>query len=153
MEQKQEKKIMNLNSLGSKNWLIHILFNRQEYKECIQLIDSVEKESKEKSEFLLFMKGLIYRIEGKISESLELFKQCHILSPNNIECQKEIGKALYLLGKHNSAIEVYNAAAQVAPSDWQIHYGKALCLFLMRNNEECIKSAHKALNMHKHELM
>lgn len=93
-EKKIENRIMSLNSLGQKNWLVHILFNRQEYKECVSLIESMEKETKEKSEFLLFMKGLIYRIEGKISESLELFKQCHILNPNNIDCQKEVGKAL-----------------------------------------------------------
>ncbi len=88
-------KLVALNTIERKNWMIHILFLRQEYKECMKTIDEMLKDSDERSEFLLFMKGLIYRIEGNITESLETFKQCHILNPNNVACQKEVAKDLY----------------------------------------------------------
>jgi len=146
-------KLQSLCTPERKNWLIHFLFNRQEYKDCLKLVEEMQKESDEKSEFLLFMKGLIFRIEGKIQESLEAFKQCHILNPNNVACQKEVAKDLYLLGKQNSAIEVYDAASNLSPNDWQIFYGKALCYSTMRCCEEAIKYAKMALNLHKHELM
>ena len=94
MESGVSDKLVAVGALEKKNWLVHILFLRQEYKECLNMIETQTKNSVEKSEFLLFMKGLIYRIEGKIAESLETFKQCHVLNPSNVYCQKEVGKAL-----------------------------------------------------------
>jgi len=92
---KPAEKLLTLNTIERKNWMIHVLFMRQEYKECLKMLDAILKSTEEKSEFLFFMKGLIYRIEGRIAESLEIFKQCHTLNPNDVSCQKEIGKALY----------------------------------------------------------
>lgn len=41
----------------------------------------------------------------------------------------------------------------MAPDDWELYYGKAYCQFLLKNSDEAIKSALKALNLHKHESM
>jgi Flp pilus assembly protein TadD len=57
------------------------------------------------------------------------------------------------LGKHQSAIEVYDAALMHTPNDWQLYYGKALSYATLRNNEEAIKCARKALSFHRHESM
>lgn len=58
-----------------------------------------------------------------------------------------------MLGRHNSAIEVYDSALALCPNDWQIYYGKALSYATLRNNDEAIKCGRKALQFHKHELM
>jgi Bardet-Biedl syndrome 4 protein len=41
-----------------------------------------------KSEYGLYLKALIFRVKGNIHESLELFKKCHLLNPQNIDYLK-----------------------------------------------------------------
>jgi Bardet-Biedl syndrome 4 protein len=60
----------------------------------MKVISEILKNSNGKSEYGLYLKALIHRLEGNIHESLETFKQCHILNPNNIACQKQVGRAL-----------------------------------------------------------
>ena len=99
------------------NWYIHVLFIRQEYDECLKLIDNMLVESHEKSEYSLYAKALILRIKGNIHESLELFKKCHLLNPTNIDYLKQFGRSLYLLGRHKAAIEVF----EITPPTIEIH--------------------------------
>lgn len=77
-----------INSKEKMNWLIHILFLRQEYDECLKVIEEMLIESKGKSEYALYAKALVLRIKGNIHESLELFKKCHLLNPTYIDYLK-----------------------------------------------------------------
>ena len=82
-----------LNKREKSNWLVHLLFIRQEYKECLKFVDELIEESSqnndsERSEYAIYIKALILRIKGNIHESLELFKKCHLLNPNNVEYLK-----------------------------------------------------------------
>lgn len=70
------------------NWYIHILFIRQDYDDCLKLINDQLELSQGKSEYALYAKALILRIKGNIHESLELFKKCHLLNPTNIDYLK-----------------------------------------------------------------
>lgn len=65
------------------NWLVHILFLRQDFEVCLKHIDAMLDDSSGKSEYALYLKALILRIKGKIHESLELFKKCHMLNPSS----------------------------------------------------------------------
>ena len=47
---------------------------------------------------------------GAIAESLLLFQAATALNPSNPENLKQVGRSLYLLGKHKAAIEVYEEA-------------------------------------------
>lgn len=94
-----------LNKREKANWLVHILFIRQEYSECLKLVEEMllelqGRDSNQISEYALYVKALILRIRGSIHESLEYFKKCHLLNPNNIEYLKQFGRSLYLLGRH-----------------------------------------------------
>ena len=44
------------------NWLIHILFLRQEYDQCIKIIEEMLHETKGRSEYALYAKALILRV-------------------------------------------------------------------------------------------
>jgi tetratricopeptide (TPR) repeat protein len=94
-----DKKEQALNKREKSNWLVHILFIRQEYVQCMKFVDELLQES-DKSEYALYLKALILRIKGNIHDSLDLFKKCHLLNPNNIEYLKQFGRSLYLLGRH-----------------------------------------------------
>ncbi|XP_030312594.1 Bardet-Biedl syndrome 4 protein-like, partial [Calypte anna] len=64
------------------------------------------------------VQALIFRLEGKIQESLELFQTCSILNPRSADNLKQVARSLFLLGKHKAAIEVYNEAAKLDEKDW-----------------------------------
>jgi Bardet-Biedl syndrome 4 protein len=70
------------------NWLIHVLFMRQEYDECLRIIEDMLHESKGRSEYALYAKALILRVKGEIHESLALFKKCHMLNPTYLDYLK-----------------------------------------------------------------
>ena len=63
-------------------------------------MEAERKNDNQRSEYAIYLKALILRIKGQIHDSLELFKKCHLLNPNNIEYLKQFGRSLYLLGRH-----------------------------------------------------
>ncbi|CAI2371147.1 unnamed protein product [Moneuplotes crassus] len=133
------------------NWLIHILFVRQEFDECMKLIDDVLDSSKDKSEYALFVKAMILRINGNIHESLEMFKKCHLLDPSNIDYLKQFGRSLYLLGRHKAAIDVYDECLKITENDWEIYYYKGLSYKYLRIYDDAIDNFTKANEIQKHD--
>lgn len=54
------------------------------------------------------------RAEGRIQESLTLFQAATCLNPQNPANLKQVGRCLFLLGKHKSALEVYDEVQNVS---------------------------------------
>ncbi|KAL9653223.1 hypothetical protein ABK040_010931 [Willaertia magna] len=132
------------NEKDKRNWLIHLLYTRQDYEECISVIDEQLKQSDGKSEYALFVKGLIRRQQGDISNSLQLFQAACVLNPLNPSNIKQVGKSLYLLGRFKEAVEMYGEAQRITPQDWEIWHNKGLCfanLAEFEKAEECYKRA------------
>lgn len=121
-----------LNLKEKYNWLIHVLFLRQEYDECNKIIENMLHESKGRSEYALYAKALILRVKGNIHESLELIKKCHMLNPTNLDYLKQFGRSLYLLGRHKAAVEVYDECMNIDANDWETHYYKGLSYKYLR---------------------
>jgi Bardet-Biedl syndrome 4 protein len=109
-----------INSKDKLNWLANILFLRQDYDDCLKLIDSILLESSARNEFATYLKALVLRIKGRIHESLDLFKRCHMLNPANPEYLKQFGRSLYLLGRHKAAIEVFDECISLNQDDWSV---------------------------------
>ena len=120
------------------NWLVHILFLRQDFDVCLKHIDAMLDDSSGKSEYALYLKALILRIKGKIHESLELFKKCHMLNPSSPDYLKQFGRSLYLLGRHRSAIEVLDECLQIEKNDWEVYFFKGLSFKFLRMYDEAI---------------
>lgn len=133
------------------NWLIHILFLRQEYDPCLSLIEDQLTESEGKSEYALYAKALILRVKGNIHESLELFKKCHLLNPTYTDYLKQFGRSLYLLGRHKAAIEVFDECLNLDASDWEIWYYKGLSYKYLRIYDQAISSFQKANEFHRND--
>lgn len=53
------------------------------------------------------------RAKGRIQESLTLFQAATCLNPQNPANLKQVGRCLFLLGKHKAAINVYDEAQKV----------------------------------------
>ena len=109
------------------NWLIHMLYVRQDYDKCLTTIEEVLKECKGMAEYPIYVKALIKRQRGEIQESLQLFQAATCLNPHNICNLKQVGRSLYLLGKHKAALDVYEEAQRIGIDDWVIWHNKGLC--------------------------
>lgn len=105
-------------SKEKKNFQIHLLYIRQDFEECLALIEQSLIESKGHNEYPLYVKALIRRNQGFITESLQLFQAATFLNPHNVLNLKQVGRSLYLLGKHKQALEVYDDAQRINADDW-----------------------------------
>ena len=133
------------------NWLLHALFLRQEYKECLTLIEKTLKDSDGHCEYATYLKALILRIKGQIHESLDLFKKCHLLDPANPDYLKQFGRSLYLIGRHKLAIDVFDDCLNFDPEDWEVYFYKGLSYKFLRIYDEAISNFSQANSIHKHE--
>ena len=78
------------------------MYTRHEYDSCLAAIEAQLSETNGMSEYPLYIKGLIRRQQGAIQESLELFQAATALDPHNMANLKQVGRSLYLLGKHKA---------------------------------------------------
>lgn len=70
-----------INGQDKMNWIANILFLRQDFDDCLKVVDAMLHETTGRHEYANYLKALILRIKGRIHESLELFKKCHMLNP------------------------------------------------------------------------
>uniref|UniRef100_A0A452TQR3 Uncharacterized protein n=1 Tax=Ursus maritimus TaxID=29073 RepID=A0A452TQR3_URSMA len=121
------KKAQEFPILEKQNWLIHLHYIRKDYEACKAVIKEQLQETQGLCEYAIYVQALIFRLEGNIQESLELFQTCAILSPQCADNLKQVARSLFLLGKHKAAIEVYNEAAKLNQKDWVSRELEVLC--------------------------
>mmetsp|Transcript_90623 Transcript_90623/g.245678 ORF Transcript_90623/g.245678 Transcript_90623/m.245678 type:complete len:436 (-) Transcript_90623:301-1608(-) len=135
-----------------KNWLLNLLYVRQEFKECLEVVEEQLRESNGMCEYAIYVKALIRRQEGQVQESLQLFQAATCINPRNVHNLKQVGRSLYLLGKHGAAIEVYDEAQRLSPDDWEIWHNKGLCHMYLRQYENCVDCFTKANAIQRHDV-
>eukprot|EP00696_Hemimastix_kukwesjijk_P017136 gnl/Hemi2/5715_TR1968_c0_g1_i1.p1 gnl/Hemi2/5715_TR1968_c0_g1~~gnl/Hemi2/5715_TR1968_c0_g1_i1.p1 ORF type:complete len:417 (+),score=105.78 gnl/Hemi2/5715_TR1968_c0_g1_i1:80-1330(+) len=133
------------------NTFIYQLFFHQRFVECSQLIEAVLKRSNGLAEYALYVKALIKRSEGKIEESLQLFHAATMLNPKSVANLKQVARSLYLLGKHSSALEVYDEVQKITGDDWDLLHNKGLCFLYLRKFDESESSFTLALAKQPHD--
>ncbi|NXJ78995.1 BBS4 protein, partial [Trogon melanurus] len=110
------------------------------------------QESHGLCEYAVYVQALIFRLEGKIQESLELFQTCSILNPRSADNLKQVARSLFLLGKHKAAIEVYNEAAKLDEKDWEISHNLGVCYMYLKHFNKARDQLNHALELNKHDL-
>ena len=70
------------------------------------------------------------RHQGRVEESLNNFQAALCLNPMNINNLKQVGRSLYLLGKHKTALEAFDEAEQLNSEDREIWHNKG-AIFLL----------------------
>ncbi len=132
------------------NHYIHLLYTRKQYDECCRVIEQQLVESKGLSEYPIFVKALIKRQRGEIKQSLELFQAATCLNPQNVSNLKQVGRSLFLLGKHEAAIGVYDDALGLGIDDWEIWHNRGLCYKLLKDYDEAEDSFRNANAIQRH---
>lgn len=145
----QRRKMFN--RYTRRNWLIQQLYVRHDFDDCLKVIKSQLTACKGHCEYPLYVKALIRRHQGRIIESLELFKAAACLNPHNLDNLKQVGRSLYLLGKGKNAIEVYEEAQQIG-DDWEIWHNKGLCyLTYLKKYDKAIDCFREANAIQRHD--
>ncbi|CAM9913416.1 unnamed protein product [Discosporangium mesarthrocarpum] len=153
-----------------RNWQIYLAFIRREYPKCLEMIEDQLKECNGMCEYPIYVKALIMRMEGRVHESLTLFQAATCLNPQNPGNLKQVGRCLYLLGKHKSALDVYDEAqkaretSNIGPGrnmkyleseDWEVWHNKALSFIALKQYPkalDCLKQAN-AISRHDSTFM
>lgn len=148
----RSKKAPELPILERRNWLIHLHYIRKDYETCKAIIKEQLQETQGMCEYAVYVQALIFRLEGKIQESFELFQTCAILNPQNVDNLKQVARSLFLLGKHKAAIEVYSEAAKLNEKDWEISHNLGVCFMHLKNFEKAKVHLNCALQSSKHDL-
>lgn len=124
-----------------RNWFIHQLYVRQEYVECLSVIEAQLRETEGTCEYALYVKGLLRRAEGNLTESLVLLQAAALVAPENMSNKKQLGRGLFLLGRHEEAMAVFEEAEVLRQVknwslDWELQYCIGVCHTYLKNYTE-----------------
>ena len=136
-----------------RNWQIYTLYAKGSHDDCLQVIEQQLNDCQGQAEYPLYVKGLILRERGQIQDSLQLFQAATVINPTNMANLKQVARSLYLLGKHQVAISVYDQTEKDSgkSNDWEIWHNKGLCYMYLKRYEDAIKCFEKANQLQRHD--
>lgn len=134
------------------NWYIHLCYIRKDYTECLRLIEDQLRACNGQSEYPLYIKALILRQQGRIEESLTTFQAALCLNPLNVNNLKQVGRSLFLIGKHKTALDVFDEAEKISPDDREISHNKGMCFLYLKQYENAIECFNNANSIKPHEV-
>ena len=138
-----------------RNWLIHLLYLRQDYAKCLQLIEEQIRDHGGNCEYAIYVKGLIKRMNGDLEESLTLFRAATMLNPSNVNNLKQVGRTYYLLGKHSRAIEIFEEVKQQqqggSGGDWDCYYATGLCHMYLKQYDKAEENFLRSNVIQRHD--
>ena len=94
---------------------------------------------------------MILRHKGRIEESLTTFQAALCLNPLNVNNLKQVGRSLYLLGKHKTALDVFEEAEGLASEDREIWHNKGMCYLYLKQYERAVECFETANSIQRHE--
>ena len=103
------------------------------------------------SQYSLYLLALILRQQGRIEESLTTFQAALCLNPVNVNNLKQVGRSLYLLGKHKTALDVFDEAEQLNSEDREIWHNKGMCYLYLKQYDKSIECFETANSIQRHE--
>ena len=96
--------------------------------------------------------ALILRQQGRIEESLTSFQAALCLNPTNVNNLKQVGRSLYLLGKHKVALDVFDEAEQLNSEDREIWHNKGMCYLYLKQYENSLNSFETANSIQRSDV-
>lgn len=134
------------------NSYIHMCYTKKDFPECLRRIDEQLRLTNGQSEYPLYIKALILRHQGRIEESLTTFQAALCLNPTNVNNLKQVGRSLYLLGKHKTALEVFEEADQLMTEDREIWHNKGMCYLYLKQYDKSLECFEVANSIQRNEV-
>jgi Bardet-Biedl syndrome 4 protein len=95
--------------------------------------------------------ALILRQQGNIEESLTTFQAALVLNPSNVNNLKQVGRSLYLLGRHRTALSIFEEAEALASEDREVWYSKGMCHMYLKQLHVAIECFNTANSIQRNE--
>lgn len=62
---------------------------------------------------------------------------CYVcLLTGDVTCLVQVGRSLFLLGKHASAVAVYEEVQKLGVDDWEVWHNKGLCYVNLKQDDK-----------------
>mmetsp|Transcript_52742 Transcript_52742/g.125577 ORF Transcript_52742/g.125577 Transcript_52742/m.125577 type:complete len:412 (-) Transcript_52742:377-1612(-) len=152
MAQVLKNQVFSKEQRQKRNYLIHLLYVRKEFDECTMLIDDTLEQVQSQAEYPLYVKGLILRHRGKIGDSLGYFQSAMRINPTNIENLKQVGKSYVLLGRHKTALDVFEEALRMCGGEhWELWHNKGICFGYLRKWDDAKECFQRANSIQRHD--
>lgn len=126
------------------NYLVHQLYLRHEYDLALAAITH-------ENSFTISVRAKIARARGEIEESLALFQRASALVPGDVRLMRQIGRSLYLLGRHRQALEVLEEAEALSADDWETWHNKGLCHSFLGRPGKAVECFQQANSIQRHD--
>ncbi|ESL10756.1 hypothetical protein TRSC58_01505 [Trypanosoma rangeli SC58] len=139
-----------------RNWLIHQFYVRQEYADCLSVLEAQLQECGGVCEYALYVKGLLKRRTGELTESLNLFQTAVLINPQNPANQRQVAQTLFLLGRHHAAIDMFQEAHRIREvngvgDDWVIHYSIGMCYVYLKDYDSAETAFVRSITVQRHD--
>lgn len=69
----------------------------------------------------------------------------------NVNNLKQVGRSLYLLGKHKTALDVFDEAEQLSMEDRDIWHNKGMCYLYLKQYDKSLECFETANSIQRHE--
>lgn len=69
----------------------------------------------------------------------------------NVNNLKQVGRSLYLLGKHKTALDVFEEAEQISSEDREIWHNKGMCFLYLKQYDKCLECFELANSIQRSE--
>jgi Bardet-Biedl syndrome 4 protein len=69
----------------------------------------------------------------------------------NVNNLKQVGRSLYLLGKHKTALDVFDEAEQLTMEDREIYHNKGMCYLYLKQYDKALENFETANSIQRHE--
>ncbi len=80
------------------------------------------------------------------------FQAALCINPMNVNNLKQVGRSLFLIGKHKAALDVFEEAEKISPDDRDIWHNKGMCLLYLKQYENCVECFETANSIRGHEM-
>lgn len=138
--------------LDASNGIIYQMFASRRFDECLSLIEQQLAATFNLSFYPLLIKGLVFRCQGKLNESLQTFQKLARLDPTRVSVLKQLALALSFSKKHEKAIELLKKTLQYAGKDEEVYASLGLAHSLCGDYDTASKFYRSALECGKSPL-
>lgn len=70
----------------------------------------------------------------------------------NVNNMKQVGRSLYLLGKHKTALDVFEEAEQLNAEDREIWHNKGMCYLYLKQYDKSLECFELANSIQRNEI-
>ena len=125
------------------NQLGYALYGQKKYTESLKYLNQSLKLDAENSETKIFI-SMNYLATDRFKDSVGILNEVIEKNPDIFEAYYSLGLAFNGLKNYRAAEEVFRRAAEIKPSDADIHYRLGVCLYKL-NRKDALQKEYETL--------